>query len=81
LCQTNIDSRVGWNARVVTNTADPFDSPKQIVIRKGVDGVNGFSQARSLAIPEAQGLRSNKSTVIRPDTGIDLSVDGGLAQV
>jgi hypothetical protein len=29
-------SAVGWNAGVVTNTADPFDSPEQVIIRKVV---------------------------------------------
>src|SRR5215471_20702214 len=40
LCQANIDQRVGWNAGVVTNTADPFDSPEQVIIWKVVNCVN-----------------------------------------
>jgi hypothetical protein len=40
LCQANIDQRVGWNAGVVTNTADPFDSPEEVIIWKVVNCVN-----------------------------------------
>src|SRR5271165_2034556 len=41
--QTNVDERFAWNTCIIRNAANPIDSPELGVIRKGVDGVNGFS--------------------------------------
>jgi hypothetical protein len=43
LRQAHVDFWIARNARAVTNPADPFDSPEEIVIRKGVDRVNGVA--------------------------------------
>ena len=43
LRQANADLWVARNARVVVKAADPFDSPEKIVIRKGIDRVNGVA--------------------------------------
>ena len=43
LRQADVDLGIARNLRVVTNAADPFDSPKKIVLRKVVDCVNGFA--------------------------------------
>jgi hypothetical protein len=45
LRQADVDLGIARNLRVVTNAADPFDSPKKIVLRKVVDCVNGSPTA------------------------------------
>jgi hypothetical protein len=40
---SKFEQRAGWNAGVVTNTADPFDCPEQVIIRKVVKCVNNLA--------------------------------------
>lgn len=42
----NIDERFAWNARVVTNAANPFDTPEQVVIRKLVYRIDGIPHSQ-----------------------------------
>jgi hypothetical protein len=40
LRQANIDSRFARNARVIAKAADPFDTPRQVVVRELIYCIN-----------------------------------------
>ena len=81
LCQANIDQRVGWNAGVVTNTADPVDSPKKVIIWKVVNCVNRL--AHWSIITKLFGMQMSQSREpVRPVANIvERSVALNLAQI
>jgi hypothetical protein len=59
LRQANIDSRFARNARVIAKAADPFDTPKQVVVRELIYCINRvrLSPFANNVLPFALNLR------------------------
>jgi hypothetical protein len=53
LCQANVDYWVARHIRVITNTTDPFDSPKKVVGWKIVDCVNRLNHSKIITNPRS----------------------------
>src|SRR5215472_1992267 len=79
LCQANIDQRVGWNAGVITNTADPFDSPEEAIIWKVVNCVNRL--AHWPIITKLFGMQMSRESARPVANIVERSVALNLAQI